>query len=89
MEYIDSLSGEFEIMCYVRDERAARGSCTLDGACNKFGKLPVMGLLEQGMLSQTTYGMLNWTKLGEAAMSTGAVARRITKQVLREKGIIE
>jgi hypothetical protein len=89
MRQIDPLDAEFEIMCFVKDQRAVKGSCTYDDAVKKFGAEKVRALISDGMIAQTPYGMLDWTFDGTKSMEPQAIARRIYKQVLREKGQIE
>ena len=86
MEQIDPLKIEFEVMCFVKDQRATKGTCTFDEAARKFGQEEVRGLIRRGLLAETTFGMLDWTLDGKRSMGPEAVRRHISKQVLREKG---
>lgn len=88
MDGIDPLSADFEVMCFVKDKRAVSGTCTFDELAGKFGKDVVQKLLENGFLRKTGYAMIDWTYRGQVAMGPDAINRHITKQVLREKGIL-
>lgn len=85
MDTIDPLKVEFEIMCFVKDQRRMKGTCTVDEAARKFGQGEVRRLITEGMLAETNFGMLDWTYAGSRAMGPEAVRRHIAKQVLREK----
>lgn len=88
MEQVDPLKTEFEVMCFVKDQRAVKGTCTKDEVSRKFGEEEVRQLIQRGLLAETTFGMLDWTLEGKRAMGPEAVRRHISKQVLREKGRI-
>jgi len=86
MEEIDPLKAEFEVMCFVKDMRAVKGTCTLAEVSLKFGQNEVKQLIQRGLLAETAFGMLDWTYDGSKAMGPEAIRRHISKQVLREKG---
>lgn len=83
-ETIDPLGPDFEIMCFVKDQRAASGKCTREEAVQKFGKDAVQRLIDNKVLSLTQYGMMDWTYAGTKAMGPNSVRRHIMKQIARE-----
>ena len=82
---IDPLSTDFEIMYFVMEQRMKKGACSVDEAVRKFGRDGVRALIAEGMLSETSFGMVSLTRAGAAVIRPDAVRLHIQSQIAREK----
>jgi hypothetical protein len=64
---MDIFSKKFELMCYVKDQRALKGVCKYEDVCEKFDK----NLLTEVMVRENLIGYdlnnpegLDWTEIG-------------------------